>query len=124
MCAVKARERYARANRKMVGKPLPEAVRLRKRAAHRRWVARNPEKAGAHGTSQWHWTHIAERDNWTCWLCGDTAWVTTWVAERPDPHYPSVDHVVPISLGGPDTLENVRLAHYRCNVRRGPGRLG
>jgi 5-methylcytosine-specific restriction endonuclease McrA len=27
-----------------------------------------------------------------------------------------IDHVYPISKGGPDTLENVRPAHGRCNV--------
>jgi 5-methylcytosine-specific restriction endonuclease McrA len=30
-----------------------------------------------------------------------------------------VDHVVPIALGGPDCLENVRPAHGLCNVAKG-----
>lgn len=29
-----------------------------------------------------------------------------------------IDHVQPISKGGPDTLENVRPAHGMCNVRK------
>lgn len=27
-----------------------------------------------------------------------------------------IDHVIPISLGGPDTIENVRPAHGKCNL--------
>jgi 5-methylcytosine-specific restriction endonuclease McrA len=29
-----------------------------------------------------------------------------------------VDHVIPIFQGGPDTLENVRPAHAKCNLSR------
>jgi hypothetical protein len=29
-----------------------------------------------------------------------------------------IDHVIPISKGGPDTLENVRPAHALCNLRK------
>ncbi len=35
------------------------------------------------------------------------------------PDGPTRDHVVPTSKGGPDTLENSRPAHGRCNYRRG-----
>jgi 5-methylcytosine-specific restriction endonuclease McrA len=30
-----------------------------------------------------------------------------------------IDHLIPISKGGPDTLENVRPAHGRCNINKG-----
>ena len=30
-----------------------------------------------------------------------------------------LDHVIPISKGGPDTIENVRPAHGACNIRKG-----
>lgn len=30
-----------------------------------------------------------------------------------------LDHVIPISKGGPDTIENVRPAHGVCNIRKG-----
>lgn len=29
-----------------------------------------------------------------------------------------IDHVIPLSKGGPDTLENVRPAHGSCNVKK------
>jgi 5-methylcytosine-specific restriction endonuclease McrA len=31
----------------------------------------------------------------------------------------TVDHIIPRSLGGPDTLDNARPAHRRCNSQRG-----
>jgi len=34
-----------------------------------------------------------------------------------------IDHIVPISSGGGDTLENVRPAHAICNLRKGPIQL-
>ena len=30
-----------------------------------------------------------------------------------------IDHLVPVSKGGPDTLENVRPTHGKCNLRKG-----
>lgn len=57
---------------------------------------------------------IAERDQWTCHLC-----------QRPVPDYvqgplcPTLDHLIPVSLGGSDALANLALAHWWCNNRRG-----
>jgi len=31
----------------------------------------------------------------------------------------NIDHVVPISLGGPDILSNVRPTHVLCNIKKG-----
>jgi len=33
----------------------------------------------------------------------------------------SIDHVLPVSRGGTDTIENLRPAHYGCNAARGDG---
>ena len=30
----------------------------------------------------------------------------------------SFDHIIPLSLGGPNTLENIRVIHQRCNTGR------
>jgi 5-methylcytosine-specific restriction endonuclease McrA len=30
-----------------------------------------------------------------------------------------IDHVIPLAKGGPDTLENVKPAHARCNIAKG-----
>ena len=31
-----------------------------------------------------------------------------------------IDHVIPLALGGPDTLANKVAAHLRCNRAKGP----
>lgn len=47
----------------------------------------------------------------TCHLCGR-------------PGADSADHLIPRSLGGPDTLENLRPAHLACNQSRGTAPVG
>jgi 5-methylcytosine-specific restriction endonuclease McrA len=58
---------------------------------------------------------VADRDGWICAICGGAV---EPVHRAPDPRTPSVDHIVPISLGGTDTLDNVRLVHLFCNMDR------
>lgn len=39
---------------------------------------------------------------------------------RPNhPNAPSVDHIIPVSKGGDNTFQNIQLAHYGCNSRKG-----
>jgi 5-methylcytosine-specific restriction endonuclease McrA len=58
-----------------------------------------------------HFSHeeIAERDDWACHICGELVTRENW----------SVDHLVPLSLEGEHTRENVKLAHHACNASRG-----
>lgn len=56
---------------------------------------------------------VAERDGWTCAICGLAVTRATW----------SLDHVQPLSKGGAHTYANVVLAHRSCNSRRGAGRF-
>lgn len=56
---------------------------------------------------------VAERDNWTCHICGQ-------VIKRSEL---SMDHLVPLSLGGEHSMRNIAAAHRRCNSRRGAGRI-
>ena len=59
---------------------------------------------------------LAERDEFICHLCGGEVDMRLhW----PDRRSPSVDHVVPLSRGGDDTLANVKLAHLTCNLSKG-----
>ena len=57
---------------------------------------------------------VAERDGWRCGLCRRKVDPAASGAMRP-----SIDHIVPLSLGGTDELANVQLAHLRCNVSKG-----
>ena len=48
-----------------------------------------------------------------CGICGQPVDMTL---KYPDPGSPTVDHIIPISRGGhPSALENLQLAHFRCN---------
>lgn len=51
---------------------------------------------------------VLERWGHTCWLC-----------DQPLPEKWHEDHVVPLSLGGSDLLENCRPACPPCNLRKG-----
>lgn len=66
---------------------------------------------------------LFQRDRGVCHICGKqcdwndyTQTDTAFIAGN---LYPSVDHVVPVSLGGADAWDNVMLAHMLCNSRRG-----
>ena len=58
---------------------------------------------------------VIDRDGLTCWLCGRPVELDT-------PHNSkraaSLDHVTPLSEGGTHALDNLRLAHTVCNLRR------
>lgn len=59
---------------------------------------------------------LYERDGWVCGICD--------LPVDRDAHYlddmaPSLDHIVPRSMGGGHESENLRTAHRVCNSRRG-----
>jgi 5-methylcytosine-specific restriction endonuclease McrA len=60
---------------------------------------------------------ILERDRWRCRLCGQP--IDRSLPGR-HPLSASVDHIVPISQGGPHTEENMQAAHLCCNSAKGP----
>lgn len=59
--------------------------------------------------------NIGDRDGWVCHIC-----------EKPvDPFLPgnhkegaTFDHVIPLSKGGSDEPDNLKLAHWICNIRK------
>lgn len=56
------------------------------------------------------------RDGWVCGICHDPI---DRNLRYPHQLSASLDHVLPVALGGEHTLENCRAAHLVCNVRRG-----
>lgn len=58
---------------------------------------------------------VFERDNWTCHDCGGS--IDPELKGRQS-RMASLDHIVPMSKGGPHTYENCAAAHYGCNVGR------
>jgi len=59
------------------------------------------------------------RDDGICALCGEAVDVGL---KYPNPRSWSIDHVMPLSLGGQHRMDNVRITHLDCNVRRGAAR--
>jgi hypothetical protein len=63
---------------------------------------------------------VLDRDNWVCWICGDSIPNIMWVPKAAD-LYGTIDHVQEMCLGGSHTWDNVRAAHHRCNWERSIG---
>lgn len=59
------------------------------------------------------------RDNGKCYLCGKMCdWTDKTEIDGTiicGNHYPSIDHVIPLSKGGLHSWDNVKLAHRICN---------
>jgi 5-methylcytosine-specific restriction endonuclease McrA len=106
------------------------------RAHNRSWKAANPEfvresslrhqrlrRVRMAGVAAEPYTlrEIGERDAWVCHLCSEAI---DPALRYPDQASSSVDHLVPISRGGPDTRANVKISHWLCNVRRNVKPLG
>lgn len=65
---------------------------------------------------EWDTDDLVEAHGTVCHLClTDIDISLSW----PDRRSLSADHLVPISLDGEDTLDNVRPSHLRCNTIRG-----
>lgn len=59
---------------------------------------------------------IAKRDKYRCGICGDRV---DMKLKHPDPGFPSLDHIVPVSHGGDDLdPANLQLSHLRCNLAK------
>lgn len=56
------------------------------------------------------------RDGWVCGLCHKSIDPD---APKRSPWSASLDHIMPISLGGSHTLDNVQAAHLWCNQSKG-----
>lgn len=56
---------------------------------------------------------LARQGNLCCW-CGQLI----------KPEDVSVEHIIPLSRGGRDTLQNSAAAHAKCNHRRGAQLIG
>jgi hypothetical protein len=62
---------------------------------------------------------VFERDGWICGLCHEPIdREGSWPAWES----PSLDHIVPLALGGTHTYENVQCAHLGCNLIKNDGR--
>jgi 5-methylcytosine-specific restriction endonuclease McrA len=58
---------------------------------------------------------VFERDGWLCRLC---LLPVDREATVPADFAPTVDHILPLSLGGAHAYPNVQCAHFICNSRK------
>ena len=86
----------------------PEAAR----AADQRRRAR---KAGA-DCENFQSKEVFQRDGWICGICLEPV---DPELRYPDSKSASLDHTIPLILGGGHTRANTRCSHLNCNVRRG-----
>jgi 5-methylcytosine-specific restriction endonuclease McrA len=105
----------------------PEKVRQIKR----KWYEANKDKVKAYkhrrrvlardvAADHFVALDIFERDGWICQICGlhlDPE------VKFPSNDSPSIDHIIPIALGGTHTLANVQAACMGCNRRKGGRRI-
>lgn len=58
---------------------------------------------------------VFDRDRGLCYICLKSIDI---LKHWPDPKSFSVDHIIPISKGGADKMDNVRSTHLICNVKK------
>lgn len=58
---------------------------------------------------------IGDRDGWICHLC--LRWIDRNLGDR-HPRSASLDHITPVSKGGTDNRNNLRIACHQCNALR------
>ena len=56
---------------------------------------------------------IFERDGWRCGICGKAI---RRGLKHPHPLSASLDHIIPLAVGGSHTKANVQATHLRCNI--------
>lgn len=59
---------------------------------------------------------VYERDGWICQICMQPIDRTQ---HYPEPLSPSLDHRVPLALGGEHSYRNCQASHYLCNASKG-----
>lgn len=62
---------------------------------------------------------LFKRDSGVCYLCGGKCDWSDKSGKRVGDSYPSIDHVIPVSMGGLHAWNNVKLTHFLCNANKG-----
>lgn len=80
-----------------------------------RWKRENPSRNSWWITKKQRYA-IYERDQWQCYLCGDS--ISPYARHDLRDNGAVLDHVVPYSQGGSHGPDNLQTAHYVCNWER------
>lgn len=70
------------------------------------------------------WEDFVEHGESKCAICGcevdpGDIWINENGRKCFGRKYPTVDHIIPLKLGGTDTIDNVQLTCKRCNSKKG-----
>jgi 5-methylcytosine-specific restriction endonuclease McrA len=106
---LRSRIRYGRPE---VQAKLRAARRANPELSNARRRLRRAKTRGSNGGENVNLLAVAQRDRWRCHICKQRVRRKDW----------SLDHLIPLSRGGPHTYANVALAHQLCNSRRYVGR--
>ena len=89
--------------------------------AKRRSEAKRRSLKIGNGHSEYTEVDVLNTYGLSCHLCGvDVDLSASRLAGRGNWKYGlNLDHVIPVSKGGSDTLENVRPSHVLCNIKKG-----
>jgi 5-methylcytosine-specific restriction endonuclease McrA len=103
-------------------KPCPacKAQRVKEQRKADKAVRRARKKAAPY--ERVYATKVFERDGWRCHICGRKTLKNkrgTWHDKAPE-----LDHIIPLSKGGPHTYGNVACACRACNGKKGNMILG
>lgn len=90
------------------------------------WHKNNPDKRRFYHSKRYAKKHgsystnvnpefVYNRDKWICQICGIP--VDTDV-KYPHPHYPTLDHIIPLIKGGWHREDNLQCTHLRCNISK------
>ena len=88
------------------GRNALRCVDCRRKQRRRREHVRRRLLAGRPGSFTLE--QIAQRDNHRCYLCG----------RRVSVRNATLDHIIPLAMGGRDSEDNVALAHRSCNSKK------
>lgn len=95
---------------------VPEAQRRRARAAERVQEVRRRSLMAEQKIEPVDAFRVYDRDGWRCQLCRRPVDRALDGNARMGP---TLDHVVPLALGGEHSYANTQLAHRRCNLAKG-----
>ena len=106
------RQRYCSSKCRSKAQRRTETYKSYKRAQSRKRRAR---KRNAHNETVYLQV-IAQRDKYKCHICRRNVKMNL---DNTDKYSPTMDHLIPLSLGGDHTYANIRLAHRTCNSSKG-----
>jgi HNH endonuclease len=95
----------------------------RKRGSPSRTMTSHRKRARFFGVTYEHVNRLTVfvRDGWRCGICNKK------INQRlayPHPMSASIDHIVPMSEGGPHVVANLQAAHFICNCYKAAGAIG